>query len=82
MSSLTSENTFEILEMDLPQNLDMIDDNDYFSQSEFIENCYPNGSLKERLSDTDREKLKTLFKDISYQKFLRESEKKVGEADE
>lgn len=74
--------TFEILEMDLPQNLDKIDESDYSSHSEFVEYCYPNGSLRERLSDKDREKLKILFKDISYQKFLLKSEKMEGESNE
>ncbi len=69
--------TFEILEMDVPTNLNAIDLDAYGENIDFLQGCYLNGDLKERLSERDRNKLKILFKDVAYQKFLEECENSI-----
>lgn len=69
--------TFEILEMDVPASLDGIDEEAYSTHMDFLHSCYPDGELKERLSEKDRNKLKTLFRDVAYQKFLEECDENV-----
>jgi len=64
--------TFEILEMDVPASLEGIDEEAYGTHMDFLHSCYPEDKLKERLSEKDRNKLKTLFRDVAYQKFLEE----------
>jgi len=77
--------TFEILDMDLPARMQEIDTELYGTHTEFLHDCYPNGILKESLTEKDKTKLKVLLRDIAYQKFLEEGEAAEvieGETDE
>jgi len=62
--------TFEILEMDVPVCLDDISVEKYGVYVDFIQGCYPDGNLKECISEKEREKIKVLLKDVAYQTFL------------
>lgn len=66
--------TFEILDMDVPARMQKIDTELYGTDTEFLYDCYPDGILKESLTEKDRTKLKVLLKDVAYQKFLEEGE--------
>jgi hypothetical protein len=77
-----NSDTFEILEMDVPNSLHGIDEKDYSTHMDFLHSCYPDGELKERLSEKDRNKLKILFRDVAYQKFLEECDSNTVEKEE
>ncbi|MCH9813730.1 MAG: hypothetical protein K0U47_07275 [Epsilonproteobacteria bacterium] len=66
--------TFEILEMDVPECLDDISVEKYGVHMEFIHECYPDGNIKARISEKERNKIQTLLKEIAYQEFLKHNE--------
>ena len=66
--------TFEIIEMDVPVCLDDISVDKYGVYVDFIQSCYPDGNLKERISEKEKEKIQVLLKDVAYQTFLEQSE--------
>jgi hypothetical protein len=70
--------TLTLIEDKLP---DIIDNDDLakFSQLEdfdFIKDCYKEGSLKEDLSEPERERLIYVFREAAYQHFIRDIENK------
>lgn len=70
--------TLTLIEDKLP---DIVDDDDLakFSQLEdfdFIKDCYKEGSLKEDLSEPERERLIYVFREAAYQHFIRDIENK------
>ncbi|MCB4763448.1 MAG: hypothetical protein LGB78_06050, partial [Sulfurovum sp.] len=75
--------TFEIVEMDIPACMEDISVEKYGIHVDFMQGCYPEGTLKERISEKEKEKIQTLLKDVAYQTFLEELDcKERGEADE
>jgi hypothetical protein len=70
--------TFEVIEMEIPTNLNGIEMSDYDGYEDFLESCYPKGKLRDGLSDKEREQLKRLFQDVAYRTFLREQEALTG----
>jgi DNA repair protein RadC len=62
--------TFEIIEEQLPEyigNLDSLSELDDFT---FIKECYPDGTLKDDLSEREREHLLITFRAHSYRGFI------------
>lgn len=75
--------TFEILEMDVPVCLDDISIEKYGVDVDFLQACYPEGKLKERIKEKDKEKIQALLKNVAYQTFLESNEcEEIGEIDE
>ena len=66
--------TFEIVEMDIPNCLDDISVEKYGIHVDFMHECYPEGNLKERISEKEKEKIQVLLKDVAYQTFLKQNE--------
>ncbi|MGR3982233.1 hypothetical protein [Pseudoalteromonas sp. 1181_04] len=62
--------TFEVMAMDLPNTLTFDDENHYGSHIDFMRNSYPEGNLKESLSDHDKLRIKAVLKDVAYSQFL------------
>lgn len=69
--------TFEILDLDLPQNLTAVTEKIYGTNTDFINECYPDGELKEGISEKEVQTLKSIIKDVAYFQFL-ENEKEVS----
>lgn len=62
--------TFEILEMDVPETIEGIEPTLFGAHYDFVELCYPEGRLKTTLQEKEKMKLKNLFQSIAYQQFL------------
>ncbi|MGR3179010.1 MAG: hypothetical protein ACUZ8E_13235 [Candidatus Anammoxibacter sp.] len=71
--------TFEILDLELPQTLQFVTEEIYGNNTDFINECYPNGALKERMSGKEKQFLKSIFKDVAYFQFI-ENEQKEAES--
>ncbi|MDW7774502.1 MAG: hypothetical protein SCH71_16580 [Desulfobulbaceae bacterium] len=64
--------TLEVFELELPENLNDISDEMFGVDAGFLQDCYPEGRLKEPLSDSERHKVKTLLADYAYSKYLKD----------
>ena len=71
--------TLEVYELELPDNLNTITEEMFGVDAGFLQDCYPDGILKEPLSDNDKHKVKTLLTDYAYSKYLKELQ---GQAEE
>lgn len=62
--------TFEILNVDLPEKINLhkliLSDDDLF----FVQSCYPEGELKRNLSEYERYRLKITLKEVAYSDFI------------
>ncbi len=74
--------TFEILDMDIPLCLEDISEEKFGLDVDFMRDCYPNGKLKEKLQDKEKEKIKVLLKEVAYQSYLEGIECEEGILDE
>lgn len=66
--------TLELFEPELPDNLVAISEDLFGVDAGFLQDCYPDGKLKENLSDSDRHKVKILLVGYAYTKYLQESQ--------
>lgn len=62
--------TLEVFELELPDKLNVISEEMFGVDAGFLQDCYPEGRLKEALSDSDRHKVKTLLSGYAYSKYL------------
>ena len=67
--------TFEILDLELPQKLNSVQEEIYGINIDFINECYPDGVLKEGITEKDSQTLKSIFKDVAYSQFLENEQK-------
>jgi len=67
-----SPDTFEITDLELPDRLSGITAEIFKHDAEFIQECYPEGEIKNELSDKDKQKIKSILKDVAYAKYLQE----------
>ena len=72
--------TFEILEMDLPEKLSLGDEEIYGVHLEFVRECYPNGEMNENISEQDRHRIKSILKDVAYTRFIEKQRQETQEA--
>lgn len=71
--------TFEIMEMDLPDTISLDDEALYGTHIEFVRECYPNGELNEAISERDRHRIKNILKEVAYTQFMqRQQETEEG----
>ena len=64
--------TFEIIEMDLPDKIPLDDPSLYGVHIEFVRDCYPNGEMNENISERDRHRIKDILKDVAYTQFMKQ----------
>ena len=62
--------TFEIMELELPETIPLDDEMIYGAHMEFVRECYPDGMRNEDLSERDRQKIQRILKDVAYAKFM------------
>lgn len=76
-----SPDTFEITDLELPERLSDITEETFKHDTEFMLECYPEGNVKGELSDRDKQKIKSILKDVAYAKYLQELDNN-GEVEE
>lgn len=64
--------TFDITDLELPERLPGITVETFRHDTEFMQECYPEGGIKDELSDRDKQKIKCILKDVAYAKYLQE----------
>lgn len=63
--------TFEIIESDLPESLQIIDEETYPNDYELVRECYDeDGYLKDTVSEKQKHILRLVFKDVAYRQFI------------
>ncbi len=62
--------TFELFESDLPQRLLTITEEIYGQDYDFVNECYPEGTLKEIITEKEKHLLRLIFKEVAYRQFL------------
>ena len=74
--------TFEIMEMDLPDKINFADEAIYGIHLEFVRECYPNGEVNDAIPERDRYRVKQILKEVAYTQFmahqLQEAEEEQG----
>jgi hypothetical protein len=71
--------TFEIMEMDLPDTLNLADDGIYGVHLDFVRECYPDGEVSDTISERDRHRIKDILKKVAYAQFMDREQQKTGE---
>ncbi|MFC1713677.1 hypothetical protein ACFL6S_08415 [Candidatus Poribacteria bacterium] len=73
--------TSGIIEDQLPSHLTQVDNTLFGDELDFIQECYPEGKLKDQLSDQEKEKLHIILSDVAYRSFvdLNESQAELSE---
>jgi hypothetical protein len=76
-----SPDTFEITDLELPERLAEVTEETFKYDTAFMRECYPEGEMRGDLSDRDKQKVKTILKEIAYARYLRElkTDVEVGE---
>lgn len=67
--------SFEIMELDLPDKLSEVSKERYGVHAGFVSECYSEGFLKKEVSERDKSTLKTIFKEVAYAQFVSNEEK-------
>lgn len=67
-----SPDTFEITDLELPERLPEITQEIFKHDLGFIQECYPEGEIKSEISDKDKQKIKSILKEIAYATYLQE----------
>lgn len=70
--------TFEIMEMDLPDKIDFDDEAVYGVHIDFVRECYPDGEINDAISERDRHRIKNILKEVAYSQFM-ERQQEVAE---
>ncbi len=71
--------TFEIMELDLPDKISLDDELAYGNHIEFVRECYPDGERNENLSERDRQKIQRILKDVACAKFMEQQAAEEGQ---
>ena len=71
--------TFEIMEMDLPEKISLENEDIYGVHMDFVRECYPKGSVKVNISEQDRHKLKSILKNVAYSQFMEQQQNQAEE---
>jgi len=72
--------TFELIESDLPNELSEISTDLFGENDKLVENAYPDGILSTTLTEKEKAKLKSIFKDVAYKLFIQKQEEtKIAE---
>lgn len=62
--------TATILGEELPEKLNIIEEDIYGINTEFVEECYPEGEIKDDLTEREHHLLKSIFNNVAYARFL------------
>lgn len=71
--------TFEIMEMDLPDKINIGDETVYGAHLDFVNRFYPNGEMSENISERDRFRIKQILKEVAYSQFMEQQQQEAGE---
>lgn len=62
--------TCELINHDLPNTITNLSDIDFGIYADLVSECYPDGKLKDNISEKDNHTLKGLFQEIAYSNFI------------
>lgn len=71
--------TFEIMDMDLPDKICLADEAAYGVHIDFVRECYPNGVVNDAISERDRYRIKNILKEVAYRQFMERQQQDAGE---
>lgn len=71
--------TCELMDLEVPKKLNELREYDFGMFSDLIAECYPEGKLKDSISEKERHILKLVLQEITYSEFVRETEKQEEE---
>ena len=71
--------TFEIMEMDLPDKINFGDEAVYGVHLDFVHKFYPNGEISETISERDRFRIKQILKEVAYSQFMAQQQQQEAE---
>lgn len=71
--------TFEIMDMDLPEKISLEDEEIYGVHLDFVRECYPEGEINENIAERDRHKIKSILKDVAYTRFMKHQQETAEE---
>jgi hypothetical protein len=64
----------------LPSTFDDLEDYDFGDEMKFVRDCYPERKLKSTLGESQRKRLRRIFRDRAYLDFVAQREKAESEA--
>jgi hypothetical protein len=64
----------------LPSTFDDLEDYDFGDEMKFVRDCYPERKLKPTLGESQRKRLRRIFRDRAYRDFVAQREKAEGDA--
>jgi len=73
--------TCELMDLEVPKRLDDLLESNFGMFSDLIAECYPEGKLKENVSEKERHILKSVFQEITYAKFIEHTEEQEEDAE-
>jgi hypothetical protein len=71
--------TFEILEMDLPDKIPLDDEALYGVHIEFVREFYPHGKKTDNMTERDIHRIKDILRDVAYNQFIKQQEAEEGQ---
>lgn len=71
--------TCELMDLEVPKKLNELREYDFGMFSDLIAECYPEGKLKDNISEKESHILKLVLQEITYSEFVRETEKQEEE---
>ncbi|EIJ34431.1 hypothetical protein [Thiothrix nivea] len=71
--------TFEVMDMDLPDKICMTDETVYGVHIDFVRECYPNGVVNDAISERDRYRIKNILKEVAYRQFMERQQQDAAE---
>lgn len=73
--------TCELMDLEVPKKLNELVEYNFGMFSDLITECYPEGKLKDNISEKERHILKSVIQEITYSEFVKETEKQEEEAE-
>lgn len=73
--------TCELMDLEVPKKLNELSEYNFGMFSDLIAECYPEGKLKDNISEKERHILKSVIQEITYSEFVKETEKQEEEAE-
>ncbi|MEI6821461.1 MAG: hypothetical protein WCL51_05970 [Bacteroidota bacterium] len=71
--------TCELMDLEVPQRLTGLMDYNFGMFNDLINECYPDGILKDNVSEKDRHILKTVLQEVTYSEFIKVTDKNEEE---
>ena len=64
----------------IPSTISLLEQETFGEDFEFIQECYPNGTIKKDLTEYHRYRIKVILKEVAYSQFIAAQHKAIEEA--